>query len=98
MSMAAINTDEKKEAVSKVPSAPSVEAQKFDNRQADQAALYLNSTEHYGPLTDAEHKRVMRKTDWILLPMVRNIESCSSINWGKLVCQATSGNDADIFR
>lgn len=73
--MGAPESDDKKHAISEAPSiqqAGTIEAQKLDNRQADKAAVYLNSTEHYEPLTPAEEKKVMRKIDWILLPMVWN--------------------------
>ena len=68
------NMDEKDHPITEAPSVPQpgyIEAQKVDNRQADKAAVYLNNTEHYEPLTPEEEKKVMRKTDWILLPMVR---------------------------
>lgn len=51
------------------------ETQKIDARQADEAAKYLNSTEQYEPLSSKEEKQMVRKTDWILLPMV-SYEPC----------------------
>lgn len=48
-----------------------VEAQKLTGN-VDEAAAYLNRTEHFEPLTPAEEKRMLRKTDWIYLPMVRD--------------------------
>lgn len=42
-----------------------------DARQVDVAAAYLNGTESYEPLSPAEEKKMIRKIDWILLPMVR---------------------------
>jgi hypothetical protein len=43
---------------------------KVDLRQVDVAAAYLNGTESYEPLTAGEAKKMLRKTDLILLPMV----------------------------
>ncbi|RSL61423.1 hypothetical protein CEP51_013633 [Fusarium floridanum] len=81
--MGAPESDDKKHAISKVPSvqqAGMVEAQKLDNRNADKAAVYLNSTEHYEPLTPAEEKKVMRKIDWILLPMLFLVATLGAID------------------
>lgn len=50
------------------------EAQKVDARQADIAATYLNNTEQYDPVSPEEFKKIKRRTDWILLPMVCAIE------------------------
>ena len=50
-----------------------VEDQKVNTRHVDVAAAYLNNAEQYDPLTPEEEKKVMRKTDWILLPMVREL-------------------------
>ncbi|KAF5004130.1 hypothetical protein FDECE_9344 [Fusarium decemcellulare] len=75
--------DDKKQAISQTPSVPqmgSVEDQKLDSRQADKAAVYLNSTEHYEPLTPEEEKRVLRKTDWILLPMLFFVATLGAID------------------
>lgn len=50
------------------------ENMKLDAQQTDVAAVYLNNAEHYEPLSPEDEKKLMRKTDWILLPMV----SCTS--------------------
>lgn len=36
----------------------------------EQAALYLAQSSHYPPMTPEIEKRLIRKLDWILVPMV----------------------------
>lgn len=66
--MADSTADEKHQTVQEPPEA--MESQKVDTRHVDVAAAYLKNTEKYEPLTAEEEKKMMRKTDWILLPMV----------------------------
>ncbi|KAK7427047.1 hypothetical protein QQZ08_006474 [Neonectria magnoliae] len=56
------------------------ESQKFDARQTDEAATYLNNTEHYEPLSPEEEKKFKRKTDWILLPMLFLVATLGAID------------------
>lgn len=49
------------------------ESLKLNANQTDAAAAFLNSTESYEPLPADAEKKMIRRTDWILLPMV----SCS---------------------
>lgn len=65
--------DQKPSAIDEMPGDPPVElgeTQKVDHRQADVAAAYLNNSEQYEALSTEEARRMKRKTDWILLPMV----------------------------
>lgn len=39
-------------------------------KDADQAAQFLAETQHYPPLSAAEEKKLVRKVDWIMIPMV----------------------------
>lgn len=48
----------------------SADHNKVDTRQLDVAAAYLHGTETYEPLTPVEERKMIRKMDWILLPMV----------------------------
>lgn len=71
--MSHLNSDKKEAASMERPSSPQAEigeSQKFDARQTDEAATYLNNAEHYEPLSPEEDKKFKRKMDWILLPMV----------------------------
>lgn len=63
-----VTADEKHQTTQETPD--TMEGQKVDNRHIDAAAAYLNNTEQYEPLTPDEEKKVLRKTDLILLPMV----------------------------
>lgn len=80
VSLPASNANTKEAPIAKVPSGPedgSVEDQKVDSRQVDQAAAYLENADQYEPLTPKEAKWALRKTDWIFLPMVRaRLSSC----------------------
>lgn len=65
--------DQKHSAIDEMPGDPPVElgeTQKVDHRQADVAAAYLNNSEQYEALSPEEARKMKRKTDWILLPMV----------------------------
>lgn len=66
--------DQKLCGVNEMPADPQIElgeTNKIDPRQADLAAAYLNNTEQHDPLSLEHSKRVKRKMDWVLLPMVR---------------------------
>lgn len=54
-------------------SASATNDKQLDTRQVDVAAAYLQDTETYEPLSAAEERKMVRKTDWILLPMVSTI-------------------------
>ncbi|KAH7006910.1 major facilitator superfamily domain-containing protein [Ilyonectria destructans] len=65
------------------PSSPQAEigeSQKFDARQTDEAATYLNNAEHYEPLSPEEEKKFKRKMDWILLPMLFLVATLGAID------------------
>ncbi len=44
---------------------------KIDIKNTDEAAIYLNAAEYYDPLSPEAERKLKRKMDWILLPMVR---------------------------
>jgi hypothetical protein len=39
----------------------------------DQAAEYLSQVGEYPPMSPAQEKRLLRKMDWILVPMVSSL-------------------------
>ncbi|KAL1645420.1 hypothetical protein SLS58_003727 [Diplodia intermedia] len=39
-------------------------------QDVDQAAQFLAETQHYPPLSAAQEKRLVRKIDWIMIPML----------------------------
>lgn len=69
-----MSAPQEKEAIGTNMDAPSqVEAGdplKIDVKNTDAAAVYLNETEHYEPLSPQEEKKLKRKIDFVLLPMV----------------------------
>ena len=79
--MANTTADEKRQSVEAMPeeTPETVEGLKVDTRHVDVAAAYLNNTEEFEPLTPEEEKKVLRKTDWILLPMV-SILTCPLVS------------------
>jgi hypothetical protein len=50
------------------PSAPSIK--QVSVKQLDQAALFLADAERVEPFSAAQERKLKRKIDWILLPMV----------------------------
>ncbi|KAM0418805.1 hypothetical protein ACHAPT_012246 [Fusarium lateritium] len=81
--MGVAEMDDRKNSITQTPSIPqlgSVEDQKLDSRQADKAAIYLNNTEYHEPLTVEEEKKVLRKADWILLPMLFLVATLGAID------------------
>ena len=38
----------------------------------DKAAKFLNETQDYPPLTLEQEKKLIRKVDWIMIPIVRH--------------------------
>jgi hypothetical protein len=42
------------------------------NQHVDKAAQFLAETEDYPPLSAAAEKKLMRKVDWIMIPVVRS--------------------------
>lgn len=50
---------------------------KRDSRDLDAAAQFLADHDNEQPLSPQEEKKVLRKVDFILLPMVRSFHSCS---------------------
>ena len=45
----------------------------IDSKQVDLAANFLLNAENYGPLTPEAEKRLKRKIDWVMVPMVSDM-------------------------
>jgi ACS family allantoate permease-like MFS transporter len=41
-----------------------------DSQHMDKAAKFLNETQEYPPLTAEAEKKLLRKVDWIMIPVV----------------------------
>lgn len=58
-----------------------VESRSVDHKagiveHVDQAAQFLAETQQYPPLSADEEKKLVRKVDWIMIPMVSRSHAC----------------------